>query len=148
MTPSASPYAVFKAEDWVSWVAQPIGIDQCLRLTPKKTYTNSICDKEKELQFLEDWILKNACSARVCLTYQHLHSSSDIHCITLFLCHINRRLVPHGDHLISSCHLIILQPKRDWSVSRVNLTSLIDRLFWSVCELYEHYWRAMSLYFF
>ena len=33
MTPSASPYAVFKAEEWVSAVAQPIGIGQCLRLT-------------------------------------------------------------------------------------------------------------------
>ena len=36
MTPSASPYAVFKAEEWVSAVAQPIGNGQCLRLTPKK----------------------------------------------------------------------------------------------------------------
>ena len=36
MTPSASPYAVFKAEEWVSAIAQPIGIGQCLRLTPKK----------------------------------------------------------------------------------------------------------------
>ena len=36
MIPSASPYAVFKAEEWVSAVAQPIGIAQCLRLTPKK----------------------------------------------------------------------------------------------------------------
>ena len=36
MTPSASPYAVFKAEEWVSSVAQPIGIGKCLRLTPKK----------------------------------------------------------------------------------------------------------------
>ena len=36
MTPSASPYAVFKAEEWVSAVAQPIGIGQCLRVTPKK----------------------------------------------------------------------------------------------------------------
>ena len=36
MTPSASPYAVFKAEEWVSAVAQPIGIGQCLRLSPKK----------------------------------------------------------------------------------------------------------------
>ena len=36
MIPSASPYAVFKAEQWVSSVAQPIGIGQCLRLTPKK----------------------------------------------------------------------------------------------------------------
>ena len=36
MTPSASPYALFKAEQWVSVSAQPIGIGQCLRLTPKK----------------------------------------------------------------------------------------------------------------
>ena len=36
MTSSASPYAVFKAEEWVSAVAQPIGIGQCLRLAPKK----------------------------------------------------------------------------------------------------------------
>ena len=36
MTLSASPYAVFKAEEWISAVAQPIGIGQCLRLTPKK----------------------------------------------------------------------------------------------------------------
>ena len=36
MTPPASPYAVFKSEECVSAVAQPIGIGQCLRLTPKK----------------------------------------------------------------------------------------------------------------
>ena len=36
MTQSASPYAVFKADEWVSAVAQPICIYQCLRLTPKK----------------------------------------------------------------------------------------------------------------
>ena len=36
MTPSASPYAVFKAEEWVSAADQPIYIGQCLRLQPKK----------------------------------------------------------------------------------------------------------------
>ena len=36
MTPSASPYSVFKAEEWASAVEQPIGIGQCLRLAPKK----------------------------------------------------------------------------------------------------------------
>ena len=36
MTQAASPYAVFKADDWVSAVPTPICIDQCLRLTPKK----------------------------------------------------------------------------------------------------------------
>ena len=36
MAPSSSPYAVFTADEWISSVAQPIGIGQCLRLTPKK----------------------------------------------------------------------------------------------------------------
>ena len=36
MSPSASPYAVFKADEWVSAVAQPIGTGQSIRLTPKK----------------------------------------------------------------------------------------------------------------
>ena len=35
MNPTASPYAVFRAEEWTSSVAQPIGIGQCLRLNPK-----------------------------------------------------------------------------------------------------------------
>ena len=47
MTPSASPYAVFKAEEWVSAVAQPIGIGQCLRLTPKKLAPISSSIKKK-----------------------------------------------------------------------------------------------------
>ena len=46
MTPSASPYAVFKAEEWVSAVAQPIGIGQCLRLTPKKLAPIRSSDKK------------------------------------------------------------------------------------------------------
>ncbi len=36
MTLSSSPYAVFKAKEWASDIPQPIGIGQCLRLTPKK----------------------------------------------------------------------------------------------------------------
>ena len=36
MAQSASSYVVFKAEECVSSVAQPIAISQCLRLTPKK----------------------------------------------------------------------------------------------------------------
>ena len=36
MTLSSSPYAVFKAEEWVSAVVQPIVIGQCLRQAPKK----------------------------------------------------------------------------------------------------------------
>ena len=36
MTPSASPYAVFRAEEWAFIEAQLIGISQYLRLSPKK----------------------------------------------------------------------------------------------------------------
>ncbi len=36
ITSFASPYAVFNAQQWVSAVAQPIGIGQCLPLIPRK----------------------------------------------------------------------------------------------------------------
>ncbi len=47
MTPPSSPYAVFKAEDWVSAVPQPIGIGQCLRLAPKE-FTPMKSSRKKE----------------------------------------------------------------------------------------------------
>ena len=36
MISSASPYVIFRAEDLVTTVAQPIGIGKCIRLAPKK----------------------------------------------------------------------------------------------------------------
>ncbi len=47
MTPSSSPYAVFKPEDWVSALDQPIGIGQCLRLPPKKLAPSRSSIKKK-----------------------------------------------------------------------------------------------------
>lgn len=38
MTISASPYAVFKAEEWSLSSYSPIGIGQSLRIKPKKSY--------------------------------------------------------------------------------------------------------------
>ena len=35
MALSASPYTEFRVEEWLSDVAQPIGIGQCLRLAPR-----------------------------------------------------------------------------------------------------------------
>ena len=46
MAPSASPYAVFKADDWDSAVASPIGIGQCLRIQPKKYYKKNVIQKK------------------------------------------------------------------------------------------------------
>ena len=34
VAPASSPYAVFRASDWNSVVAEPIGLRQCLRIAP------------------------------------------------------------------------------------------------------------------
>ena len=47
MTLPASPYAVFHPEQWNSLAAQPIGIGQCLRITPKKYYRRNSSLKKK-----------------------------------------------------------------------------------------------------
>ena len=57
MTSFASPYAVFKAEEWVSCVAQPIGIGQCLRLTPNKLELIRTSIKKKSGNFLRKGFL-------------------------------------------------------------------------------------------
>ena len=60
MTPSASPYAVFNAEEWVSVVAQPIGIGQCLRLTPKKlSPIRSLVKKKRSNSFKKGFSKKH-----------------------------------------------------------------------------------------
>ena len=41
---SSSPYAVFRAADWSSLVADPIGIGQCLRIKQKK-HLQRFCGK-------------------------------------------------------------------------------------------------------
>ena len=75
MTPSASPYAVFKAEEWVSAVAQPIGIGQCLRLTPKKLAPIRSSIKKKSVNFLRKRFSKNMFSLRLhdMSTFQLFH---------------------------------------------------------------------------
>ncbi len=47
MTPASSPYAVFQASDWSQAVASPIGIGQCIRLSPKKYYPKSDTQRKK-----------------------------------------------------------------------------------------------------
>jgi len=46
MAPSASPYSVFKAEDWMVPPA-PIGIGQCVRVRPRKRYRSNGSTKKK-----------------------------------------------------------------------------------------------------
>ena len=80
---------------------------------PKETCTDQIFGQEEEWQFLEKGILEKTCSACVCMTCQHFNYSSDKHCRTILSCHVHRRLIPHGDHLISRCHLWIQPRERE-----------------------------------
>ena len=80
---------------------------------PKETCTYQIFAPEEEWQFFEKGNLKKTCSARVCVTCQHFNCSSDKHCRTLPFCHVHRRLIPHGDHLVSTCHLWMRQRERE-----------------------------------
>jgi len=47
MAPTSSPYAVFRASDWNSVVAEPIGLRQCLRIAPKKFYPKSVTTQKR-----------------------------------------------------------------------------------------------------
>ena len=48
MTPTSSPYAVFRASDWNSMAEEPIGVRQCPRIVPKKYYPKSVTTKQKD----------------------------------------------------------------------------------------------------
>ena len=47
MAPTSSPYAIFRASDWNSVVAEPIGLRQCLRIAPKKFYHRSVTTPQR-----------------------------------------------------------------------------------------------------
>ena len=47
MAPTSSPYAVFRASDWNSVGAEPIGLRQCLRIAPKKFYSRSVTTQQR-----------------------------------------------------------------------------------------------------
>tara|TARA_B100001250_G_scaffold375049_1_gene362352 strand:- start:137 stop:439 length:303 start_codon:yes stop_codon:yes gene_type:complete len=75
----------------------------------KEIFTDRIFYQSEEWQFFEKAILEKICSARVCMTCQHFDFFNDKQCRTLLFFHVHRRLISHGDHLISRCHLLILQ---------------------------------------
>ena len=72
---------------------------------------------EEEWEYLEEGILKKVHSARVCMTCQHFNFSCDRHCRTLLVCHAQKALIPHGEHLNSRCQCWIQQHEREigWS---------------------------------
>ena len=100
---------------------------------PKETFTDQIFGQEEECQFLEKGILKKTCSACVCMTCQHFNYSSDKHCRTNLSCLVHRRLIPHGDHLISRCLLWMRQREKEigwcpevaWTLNRSFVISVL-----------------------
>ena len=54
--------------------------------------------------------LKRTKTARVCMTCQHFTYLTDEDCRTLLSCGLQKRLVPHGEHLSKKC--------RNWMVRR------------------------------
>ena len=93
MTPSASPYAVFKAEEWVSGVGQPIGIDQCLRLTSKKLSPIRFSVKKKSCNSFRKGFFKNHVQLAF-VWHVNILLSNDKHCWALLSCHLQRRCIP------------------------------------------------------
>ena len=69
------PVFCFNAEEWVTAGAQPIGIGQCLRLTPMKLAPVKPSIKKKSFNSLCIGF-KKICSAGVCLTCQLLTISA------------------------------------------------------------------------
>ena len=80
---------------------------------PKEICTDQIFGQEEEWQFLEKGILKKTCSACVCMTCQHFNYSSEKHFRTILSCHVHRRLILHGNHLISRCLLWMRQREKE-----------------------------------
>ena len=63
---------------------------------------------EEAWDFVEG--LKRTKTARVCMTCQHFTYLTDEDCRTLLSCGLQKRLVPHGEHLSKKC--------RNWMVRR------------------------------
>ena len=64
----------------------------------------------EEWGFIDDAELQGWKGACICMTCQHFSYATDRHCHTLLTCSLQRRLVPHGEHLTKKC--------RNWMVRR------------------------------
>ena len=154
MTLSASPYAVFKADEWVSAVAQPIGIGQCLRLAPKKlapirssfkkksgnSFKNGFSRKHVQLAFA--WHVNISIIPTTNISEQFL---SFMFIVVLFFMDI---IWFH--FVISGCghegkRLVGVQSQPETLIRSICLYDFPCHL-WSVYELCELYWRSLFLY--
>ena len=79
---------------------RPMSPYRTQKVVPAKRYA-----PEEEWEYIEENRLKKTRSASVCITCQHFNHCCDRHCRTLLTCHIQQRIIPHGDHLTSRCPL-------------------------------------------
>ena len=71
---------------------------------------------EEEWDFVDG--LKSTRSSCVCMTCQHFTYVCDQHCHTLLTCALQRRQVPHGEHLTKRCRNWMVRGKRKWVGAR------------------------------
>ena len=62
--------------------------------------------------YIEEGVLSQTRSSRVCITCQHFDYTTDPHCHTLLTCRLQARLIPNGEHLTKKCrHWLIRREK-------------------------------------
>ncbi len=85
-----------------------------MRSTKRQTiFLQKHYNSEEEWDYLEDNVLKDSRSARVCMTCQHFNYCLDRHCKTILTCYFHQRLIPHGVHLTSQCSEWIQQLEKE-----------------------------------
>ena len=58
---------------------------------------------EEEWDYVDHGVLTQIRTSRVCMTCQHFAYVTDQYCHTLLTCGLQRRQVPHGEHLTKKC---------------------------------------------
>ena len=75
---------------------------QTPKVLPKKHFA-----EEGHWDYFEEGSLQKTRSACICITCQHFNYCCDKQSRTVLTCHIQQRLIPHGEHLTSRCPLWI-----------------------------------------
>ena len=145
MTLSASPYAVFKAEEWVSAVAQPIGIGQCLRLTPKKLAPIRSSIKKKS----DSTLRKRFSKKHVQLAFAWHVNISNIPATSIqnnsFVSCLLSTYSSMRSFYFTLSSLDAVTRERDWLVSRGGLTLLIAQFVYTIPYYLISIWALWAL---
>ncbi len=125
---SASTYVVFKADESVSAVVQPIGIGQCLRLTPKKlSPIRSSLKKKRSNSLISVFSKKHVQLAFYDMSTFQLFQPQALESTSFLSCSSSSYSSWRSlDFTLS--FLDAATRERDWLVSRGSLTTWRDQL--------------------